>query len=262
MPKYFYKLDLCYKGTHYFGFQIQKDDKPTIQGEIERALLTINKGAEVSSLGSGRTDAGVHALGQIVKVGIDFDIPPESLKKALNGLLPDDIMIKSLESCKEDFHPVFGAFSKEYIYLFKDKPLDPFASELVAPSPYDLNFDLMREALEMLKGEHDFINYRCVGTVNKTTVRKIYTCSLELRANIEVGQLILKDVHVFRFCGNGFLRQMIRLLVGALWQVGLGRLSIQKFKESLRIEMAQKVGPVAPSQGLYLNEVHYDQRFD
>lgn len=252
-----YKLTLQYKGSRYSGFQVQVKDL-TIQGELNNALKILSKTDEIRSLGSGRTDAGVHALGQIVRIEIPVNIPEQSLVKAINSHLPHDIRVVKAELTDEHFHPIYSAKSKEYNYVFSTQEMiTPFADELVTHFPYDLDIELMRKGCLVFCGEHDFINYQCTGTDVETTVRKILSCELLAFKGEGHFKHILDDYYVLRVVGNGFLKQMVRLMMGALWSLGRGKITLEDLEKSLKAPLPQRLGATAPPQGLYLKEVHY-----
>ena len=250
-----YKITLKYKGTNYFGWQSQ-NDQVTIQGELNKALIKLSKSQNVKTLGSGRTDAGVHALAQIVKAEISIDIEDKALMRGLNSLLPEDIRVTDCESCSNDFHPVFHAKSKNYRYLFTLEDLTPFNQDNIVKYPHR-SFDekLFKEALALFVGEHDFQNYFCVGTEVKTTTRTIYEAKLEKvdREFVDGEQ----NVFILNITGSGFLKQMVRLIVGALFHAASGKVSIESIKDSLIHKIDKKLGPVAPAEGLYLASVSY-----
>lgn len=252
-----YKLTLQYKGTRYSGFQVQAKDQ-TIQGELNQALRILSKSDDIKSIGSGRTDAGVHALGQIVRIEIPVNVPESGLVKGLNAHLPQDIRVVAAERVGTEFHPIFSARSKEYNYVFSNRELiTPFADELVTHFPYDLDLELMRRGCALFVGEHDFINFQCTGTDVETTVRKIFLCELNYHKGEGHFKHLLEEYYVLRVEGNGFLKQMVRLMMGALWALGRGKITLEDLEKSLKIPQAQRLGPTAPPQGLYLVEVHY-----
>lgn len=257
LPLNIYKLILQYKGSQYSGFQVQLNDR-TIQGELNNALKILSKTDEIKSIGSGRTDAGVHAFGQVVKIEIPVNIPEQSLVKAINSHLPHDIRVVSAERTDERFHPIFSAKSKEYNYVFSTQEMiTPFADELVTHFPYDLDIEVMRKGCKVFCGEHDFINYQCTGTEVETTVRKILECELlQFKASGHFGH-ILDEYYVLRVVGNGFLKQMVRLMMGALWALGRGKVTLEELEKSLKTPLSHRLGATAPPQGLYLKEVHY-----
>jgi tRNA pseudouridine38-40 synthase len=249
-----YRLLLQYKGTRYLGWQVQPEGK-TVQGELNRALAVISKSPNVKSLGAGRTDAGVHALGQVAKVGLELAIPAASLLKALNANLPEDIRVLDAEPSDEHFFPTVHARSKEYHYRFK-ATRDPGAlhSELIANCPFELDLGRMREACEALIGVHDFSNFYCVGTEVAHNVREIFACELLV---VPQAGWMLPEHYVFRIVGSGFLKQMVRLLVGAVWSVGRGKTTLEEFRSALSPAKVPRLGPVAPACGLYMVRVNY-----
>lgn len=256
---HFYKIILSYKGTNYFGWQVQQESQITIQGELNKALAVITKSSEVSSVGSGRTDAGVHALNQVCRVEIPLDIPPDALVRALNANLPKDIRIKSAVNCDKDFHPIFSAKEKEYIYLFTNiKNESAFQRDLLTNINWDLDFEKMKKACSLFVGEHDFQNFYCLGTDISSTKRQIYSCELVARQNNQVFHEIYGDYWQFSIRGSGFLKQMVRLIIGSLWELGKGNISEEDLKKYLSgTKYQNKIGPVAPPQGLYLSQVFY-----
>jgi len=252
-----YRLIVQYKGTRYLGWQVQPESAGlTVQGEINKALSVISKSQSVKSMGAGRTDSGVHALGQVAKVSIPLTIAPENLVKALNVNLPNDIRVLQGEISTEEFFPTVHANSKEYHYRFTCKrTFTAFQNDLIVNHPFELNIEKMREACLLLKGQHDFINYFCEGTEVSSNIRTIFDCEI-----LEVSQGnwgMLPEHYVFRIIGNGFLKQMVRLLMGALWNVGRGKVSIQEFGASLSAPKTHRIGPVAPPEGLYMVRVNY-----
>lgn len=252
---HFYRLTLQYKGTRYSGWQVQPDAL-TVQGELHRALKTITKSEEVKSLGSGRTDAGVHALDQVVKIAIQLQIAPANLVKAINSHLPDDIRVVQAELSDEHFMPTVHAKSKEYHYRFTcSKEVTAFQPDLIANHSHELDFQKMREACKLLVGKHDFINFFCEGTDVNSTVREIFECEI---LDISQGQVAFMPSHyMLRVVGSGFLKQMVRLIVGALWNVGRGKISLEEFEKSLKPPRRDRLGIVAPPEGLYLARVNY-----
>ena len=253
-----YKIIIQYKGTHYQGFQIQNNGR-TIQGELNKALEILAKSEEIKTIGSGRTDAGVHALGQVVRVDIPFEIPADGLVKGLNAHLPEDIRVRNAEMCAEDFHPIFKAESKEYNYVFCLGELQsPFSRELMTQFPKDLDIGLMNQAAKLFCGTHDFLNYQCTGTDVASTVRRIDSCEIIPCHSNNHWRHFEENYYVLKITGNGFLKQMVRLIMGALVAVGRGKVTLDEVKESLNGQpLKNRLGPTAPAQGLYLVEVHY-----
>ena len=252
-----YKIIVQYKGTHYQGFQVQSVGR-TIQGEINTALKLLSKSDEVKSVGSGRTDAGVHALAQVIRIEIPVDIPAENLARAMNSVLPDDIRVTNAAVVTNDFHPIFSAKSKEYNYVFSTDSLNsPFVGELMTYFSGELDIELMKKGCALLCGEHDFINYQCVGTEVESTMRKIIACEIVHLDSLGHWKNFCGDYYVLKVTGNGFLKQMVRLLMGALVSLGKGKISLEDLEKSLKVPLKNRLGPTAPPQGLYLKEVHY-----
>lgn len=252
-----YRLTIQYKGTQYLGWQVQPESAGrTVQGELNRALKVVSKSDEVRTLGAGRTDAGVHALGQVVKASIPLAINPENLIKALNVKLPDDIRVIAAEDSDAEFFPTVHAKSKEYHYRFTANPtFTAFQNELIANYPFVLDLELMQKACQILIGEHDFSNFYCEGTEVASNVRTIFECEI---LSVPQGHWgMLPPHYVFRIVGNGFLKQMVRLLMGAVWNVGRGKISLEQFKAALSPEKVKRLGPVAPPEGLYMVCVNY-----
>jgi tRNA pseudouridine38-40 synthase len=252
-----YKIIIQYKGTHYQGFQVQSTGR-TIQGEINSALKILSKSDEVKTVGSGRTDAGVHALAQVMRIEIPVDIPVNNLVRAMNSNLPDDIRVISAEIAAQAFHPIFSAKSKEYNYVFSTDDLSsPFGNELVTYFPFNLDIEVMKAGCKIFCGEHDFINYQCVGTDVESTVRNILSCELVRLDSTGHWQNFVGEYYILKIVGNGFLKQMVRLLMGALINLGKGKITLEDLEKSLKTPLKNRLGPTAPPQGLYLKEVHY-----
>ncbi len=238
------------------GWQVQPDEAGvTVQGELNKALRVISKSERVKSMGAGRTDAGVHALGQVAKVEIELKIAPENLLKALNVNLPNDIRIVSCELSNEDFFPTVHAKSKEYHYRFTcNRTFTAFQNDLIHNYPFELDIEKMREACKVLIGTHDFSNFYCEGTEVSHNIREIFECEI---LEIPQGEWMLPPHYVFRIVGNGFLKQMVRLLVGAVWNIGRGKITLEDLRLALGPNKVQRLGPVAPPEGLYMVRVIY-----
>ena len=255
-----YKLILSYRGSQYAGFQIQKGH-PTIQGELERSISQMAQSKNIHTLGSGRTDAGVHAIGQVVKVAIPLQLTSKQFKKGLNSLLPPDIYVKQVESVPGCFHPIRDSVWKEYWYFFSPlRKKHPFASPFVGLFPFPLDIEKMTFACEAFVGEHDFKNFHCVGSQVKTTVRKIMKAAI---IKVDPGQMMdvvfPKETYCFQVRANGFLKQMVRLMMGALLEVGKDKCLKYDIICSLAKQRQGKLGITAPPEGLYLKEVQYQK---
>lgn len=251
-----YRITIQYKGTRYLGWQIQPESAGlTVQGELNRSLKTISKSEQIHSMGAGRTDAGVHALAQVAKVSIPLEIIPESLVRALNAHLPQDIRVLAAEKSTEDFIPTVHAKSKEYHYRFTvNRERSALQDELLANYSFEVDIQKMNEACKLLLGKHDFTNFFCEGSEVSSYIREIYSCEI---VKVSEEGWMLPEHYVLKIKGNGFLKQMVRLIMGALWSVGRGKVSLEDFKEALGPQKKPRLGPVAPANGLYMVCVNY-----
>lgn len=246
-----FKLTLAYDGTNFAGWQRQPKQR-TIQEELEAALGRVTTWRPVC-FASGRTDAGVHALGQVVSFDSATRLSPEELTKALNAELPDDLHVFEIERAPDGFHAQKDATSKRYRYLLEDgKPRDLFARNYLWHIWQRLDVEAMQTAAKTLLGEHDFISYETGGSSRLTTVRTIYDLFIERRA-FELTDRVIIEVEA-----NGFLYNMVRNIVGTLVQVGRHKESIEWPALVLELRDRSKAGMTAPAQGLYLVGVHYD----
>ena len=240
------RLDLCYDGTRYRGWQRLGDSDSTIQGKLEQALSRI-LGEPIEVSGSGRTDAGVHARGQVANFHCISSMPAEEILSALRRYLPEDIGVICCREVSERFHARLNAREKTYCYRIWNSD-DPcvFQRRFVAVMPEELSLEQMRRGAEWLLGEHDFSAFCGNPKMKKSTVRSIY--AIDIR---RVGQEVQISV-----TGNGFLHNMVRILVGTLVEVG----RLERPAESLpRLFGARReqAGFLAPPQGLCLEEVRY-----
>ena len=241
------KLAITYDGTGYFGWQRQLN-KPTIQGTIEKKIK-IMVGKSVSLIASGRTDAGVHALHQVANFRVSSTITPLIFLKGLNSLLPDSIIIKEAEYVPIDFHARYNAKSKVYEYRVDNERLQsPFLRHYAWHISRLLDLQAMEECLEIIKGAHHFSSFFSAGDGKIDPVRNMIQAELEIRK----GNLLS-----FNFEANGFLRHMVRNIMGTIVKAGLGEISIARFSEILESKDRQKAGVKAPAGGLYLKDVRY-----
>jgi tRNA pseudouridine38-40 synthase len=242
------KFTLSYDGTAYNGWQVQPD-LPTIQGILEAVFEEIEK-APVHVAGSGRTDAGVHALAQVAAVTIRNPIPCDNLRRALNRLLPRDIRIMHVEEVHPEFHPRYDAISKQYEYrLYREEVCSPFERLYVHHHPYPLDEQSMMQAAPAFEGEHDFTAFAASDdrdAKNESKVRSIFSSTLNHEGNLLV----------YRVRGSGFLKHMVRNIVGSLIEVGKGNLSAEDLR-SMLANRGPKAGLRAPASGLRLVEVTY-----
>jgi len=240
------KLKISYDGTQYHGWQTQLN-KATIQETIEQAICVVMK-QNVNLTGSGRTDSGVHALGQVANFTADTNIPEEKIKIALNSNLPNDIRIIESADVNLDFNSRFDAHDKTYMYqIYNYNVWSPFYSRYSCFVPATLDFDKMAEAAKYLVGTHDFKGFMAAGSDVKTSVRTVYEAEL-----IKENQLIR-----FYIKGSGFLYNMVRIIAGSLIDIGKGTKSINCIEEAIINKDRTILGQTAPAQGLFLMDVNY-----
>lgn len=240
-----YKCTCMYDGTYFHGFQAQENMK-TVQGEIENALYIINKKI-VTIHPSGRTDAGVHALGQVFHFDSEIDIKEENLRRAINSRIDKAIYISKLEKVDESFHARHSVVSKEYHYLVDFGLYDPFKRNYRYYCPFkNVNIDLFKEAFKIFIGEHDFRSFTKAHK-KENTIRTIYSIDFE-----EEGTLIK-----VKFIGNGFLHNQIRILVAMALEVGRGKITLERLKSIMEAKNRQLAPKIAPPNGLYLFKVNY-----
>lgn len=241
------KLLIEYDGTNYFGWQLQPQ-KPTIQGTIEEKWKQIT-GEKIHLVGSGRTDAGVHAIGQVAHFKTQSLLSLKAIQRALNSLLPPDIVIKEVKEMESDFHARKMAKRKVYEYRILNTPLPSvFHRGYVWHVPQPLDLEKVKRATPILIGKHDFSSFRSTGTPTKTAIREVYRA--EWRRN-SYGLIR------FEIEANGFLKQMVRAIVGTLVEVGRGKIAVEDFQKILDSKDRRQSGPTAPAHGLFLKEVKY-----
>lgn len=239
------KLTIQYDGTKYCGWQKQPNSSG-IQGTIEYAIYEITK-EKVNIIGSGRTDAGVHALGQVANFKTNSNIPAARIPDALNAKLPKDISIIDCQEVSDDFHSRYSATGKIYRYLIYNKPYrSPLYKDISYHVRYDLDIEKMRVEAQSLLGTHEFKGFMSSGSSVKDTVRTIHNISIE-----DSGDLIVLEVE-----GNGFLYNMVRIIVGTLVDIGRGRID-KPLEEIIASQDRGEAGHTAPAHGLFLKKVHY-----
>ncbi|KGX85350.1 tRNA pseudouridine(38-40) synthase TruA [Pontibacillus litoralis] len=238
-----------YDGTNYSGFQIQPNSV-TIQEKIEKALLKIHKGASIRIIASGRTDAGVHAMGQVIHFDSPLTLKEKEWKRAMQTLLPSDILVHHVQKVDATFHSQHHSKSKEYRYFVLNRQ-DPdiFNRQYVHHVPHTLNIDAMEQACAYIKGTHDFTSFCSM----KTTLK-----GDKVRTVTEATCTKNGDTIEFVFKGNGFLYNMVRILVGTLLNIGKGKYPPIYIKQILEAKDRNKSGATAPAHGLFLWEVTYE----
>ena len=240
-------LRLRYDGSRYHGWQLQKNDI-TVAQMMEKAL-TETFGETIRITGCGRTDAGVHALRYCANFKTESAIPADRIPLAINTRLPADIAVVSACEAPADFNAITSCLKKEYIYKILNSNIrDPFLADRVCFFPQRLDTELMKKAAEAFIGTHDFRAVRSVGTETKTTVRTVYSCSLEKTG----------DIITIAICADGFLYNMCRAMVGTMVYASYGKLSPESIPELLEKGDRRLTGPTMPPQGLYMNKVWYD----
>ena len=243
------KITLQYDGTNYVGWQRQ-DTGTSIQGLLEDALAPI-EGSRVTIHGAGRTDAGVHALAQVATVGLEASIEPPALLRALNAVLPLDVRVLLVEDVRPDFHARFSAVGKVYEYRIVNAPIvSPFLYRYAWHITQPLDVDAMRTGSTRLTGTHDFAAFQGSSSTVRSTARTVRAIEWE-----DGGGYALPLV--MRLEGDGFLRYMVRNIVGTLVEVGAGRWPPSRVADVLASRDRTRAGPTAPAQGLFLVRVQY-----
>ena len=240
------KLTIEYDGKDFNGWQKQPS-KLNIQGEIERAIEEVT-GEKVDLIASGRTDAGVHALGQVANFRLEKDFPIEKIPYALNSKLKKSIRIKEAEEVPEKFHSRYTCKKKTYRYVINNSVQGTAIYRyLQYHFPEKLDENKMNEAVKFLIGEHDFKSFKASGTSSKSSVRTIYNAKVTRDGEIVTIELT----------GNGFLYNMVRIIAGTLVDVGIGKIEPSDVKEILEAKDRLKAGKTLPPTGLYLVNVEY-----
>jgi tRNA pseudouridine38-40 synthase len=242
-----------YDGTDYAGWQVQPG-VPTIQGVMEEKLALI-AGQPVRIMSAGRTDAGVHALGQVVSFDWTSDVPLDRLRRSLCQMLSPSIRIENLERAADDFHATYSAKSKRYAYvLCQARDPDPFAARYTWCVPREIDRRQVHELAQRVVGTHDFAGFCASGSLVETTVRTI--SSVKVLDGPVVGPNDYHDLWRIEFDGNGFLYKMVRNLTGTLIDIARGQLPESTIDERLHAPMPY-LGYTAPAQGLFLLDVKY-----
>lgn len=251
----YFKMVFQYLGEDFKGWQIQPEGFRTVQGEIEKVLKEVSKNNfPFKFLGASRTDAGVHAICQVAKLEWGNPLPGENLFKALNSLLPQSIRLVDIQTCSENFHPIFSKSRKSYSYFFSfGDNFVPTQLGRIVFFKYNLDLSKMKKGAELFKGVQDFQNYYCEGSEIHSTEREIYNSQVIIHSNTSL-PFLPKEFCEFKISGNGFLKQMVRLIMGALVELGREKIDIKYLEQSLLIPMERRVGPVVPPEGLYLTD--------
>lgn len=249
-------LKLQYDGSAYNGWQVQPFGR-TIQGMLQDCLLKLTS-EKVTVIGAGRTDAGVHALGQIAVFDSRSRLPTDVIRRALNALLPPDIRVMGIDEVTGDFHPRYNARSKTYFYLIANmREVPVFVHKYVWQMSADLDIEGMKAGSTHLLGPHDFSSFRGSGCGAKDPVKNIYRIEIETLRELESSAKFPGNFVRITAEADGFLRHMVRNIVGTLVEVGRGKISPEKMHEILEEKDRRLAGPTAPPQGLFLEKVIY-----
>ena len=241
------KLTVAYDGTNYHGWQVQPN-AVTIEGKLNEEISELTK-ETIQVIGASRTDAGVHALGNVAVFDTESRIPGGKFSYALNQRLPDDIVIQQSQEVDKDFHPRYCTCEKtyEYVILNRKFPLPEYRN--TAFFYYgDLDIKAMQEATKAFLGEHDFAGFCSAGAQVKTTVRTIYELTVEKKDN---------DMICIRVRGNGFLYNMVRIIAGTLLEVGKGNIEAKSLENRIAAADRSQAGPTAPARGLKVIRIQY-----
>lgn len=244
---YNYKMTVQYDGTRYKGWQKQQNTLWTVQGKLENVLKELT-GAETEVHGSGRTDAGVHAIGQVANFKCTQKLKPDMVKEYLNHYLPEDIVVLSVEEADLRFHSRLNAIEKQYEYhIWNVEKPDVFRRKYVAYVPERLDIKKMQKAAECLVGEHDFRSFCSNPKMKKSTVRQLYEIQIQAKE---------EEIILF-FRGNGFLYNMVRIISGTLIEVGIGKRQPNEMSVILESCDRKMAGRTAQPEGLFLKKVIY-----
>jgi tRNA pseudouridine38-40 synthase len=251
------KLLLEYDGTAYQGWQIQKNGV-TVQGIIEEGLFKIT-GEQTRVVGASRTDAGVHALGQVAAFRIKSRLEPEKVKSALNAVLPQDIRVLIASEVNDSFRPIYGVVKKSYFYLISNhRESSAFLYRYTWLVKQPLETESMIEAAQILIGRHDFSAFRGVGSSTKDPVREVLYLDIDRFKRIDFMTSSMKGEFIkVRIEADGFLKHMVRNIVGTLVEIGRGRISADRIAEILKSQDRRLAGPTAPPCGLFLERIVY-----
>ena len=240
------KLTIEYDGKGFEGWQKQPS-KLNIQGEIEKAIQSVTN-EEVDLIGSGRTDAGVHAYGQVANFKTNTNIPTEKISYALNANLKKSIIIKSAEEVDERFHSRYSCKRKTYRYIINNSLHGTAVNRgLEVHISNELNIENMKKAIKYFEGEHDFSGFKSSGTSSKNAVREIYKTEINK----------IDDKIIIELTGSGFLYNMVRIIAGTLVDVGIGKIKTEEIPDIILSKDRKRAGKTLPAHGLYLLEVKY-----
>lgn len=252
-----FKVILQYEGTRYQGWQKQESTENTIQGKLE-SLLSKMAGSKVEVQGSGRTDAGVHAAGQVANFRLDTVKTPAQIMEYMNFYLPEDIAVVAIEEADERFHSRLNAKGKTYCYRILNTAVPHvFDRRYVHVVEEKLDIEAMKKAAAFLTGTHDFKAFTSNRRSKKSTVRTIDSIKIERIESTFYGIKGSNDEIRFTFCGNGFLYHMVRIMMGTLLEVGMHKIRPEELADILELGLRENAGELVPAKGLTLMEVCY-----
>ncbi|MBM7610631.1 tRNA pseudouridine38-40 synthase [Lysinibacillus composti] len=242
------KATISYDGTLFSGYQVQPGER-TVQLEVEQVLMKMHKGDKISVTASGRTDARVHATGQVIHFDTPLVIPPDRYQKALNVQLPRDIRVLNVEEVSDDFHARFSVTGKRYRYIWSTELIQsPFRRHYaVETNGVKPNVEEMNRAAQFIVGTYDFSSFCAANTSVVDKVRTVHSLDFEWHG---------EELHMI-IEGKGFLYNMVRIIAGTLWDVGIGKREASSLKSIIDAKDRSKSGKTAPAHGLYLEKVFY-----
>lgn len=247
-----YKVTIAYDGTNFAGFQRQPNQR-TVESELTRVVNKMAKNPKpaIEVYGSGRTDAGVHALGQVVHFDMPFNLPPDNMRKGLNSMLPMDMEVLAVAQVDESFHARYSVSGKRYLYRMDlGEFRNPFKRNYTGHWKFPVDVDRINKAAKDLIGEHDFTSFVASGSGARTNFRTIYEAGCHLdEANNEL---------VFEFYGNGFLYNQVRIMVGVLVEIGAGTRPVDGIQQLYQLNDRRYARRTVPASGLYLKHVYYE----
>ena len=242
------KITLCYNGSSFKGFQIQKQTKQTVANQIELALTKL--GIKTKIVASGRTDKAVHAKAQVIHIDVESFWNTDKLHSSLNKILPKSINIKHIEIVNDNFHARYDVTKRSYIYIFTTNKPNPFLDDIITYIHHEINEIKIKQALKCFVGSHDFEYFMKTGSGVKTYNREIYKIKL-IKLN--------NNTYACYFLANGFLRSQIRIMMDFLFKISQNKLEIEHLKRQLNKEQIFS-NSLAPANGLYLSKIYYNAK--
>ena len=252
--KRYYNLEISYEGQNYYGWQRQKDFV-TIQGTFENALREITGSDQIRTIASSRTDTAVHALANVCFVQLPIDLTPLELKDRLNNTLPSEMRVNRCERTYRHFKVIYFAERKTYFYLFKNENKE-IESNYFTNISEKLDIEKMKEVAKTFEGTHDFTNFAHKPAQNSEKKKEVFKCSIIENQDFLTGQ-DREGCYALVIEGSGFLKQMIRIIMGTLFNVGKGTIEVSDIEESFSTTEFRKTGYITPGGGLYLKEIEF-----